>query len=40
MEHKLTATGPAVVKKIAANAGDQVDIGDVLIQLEPSDQEG
>lgn len=35
MEHRLKATGPAQVSGVLVEAGQQVDIGQVLIRLEP-----
>jgi 3-methylcrotonyl-CoA carboxylase alpha subunit len=36
MEHTLRSSGPGVVHEVRAAAGDQVDVGQLLVRLEPA----
>jgi len=38
MEHRMAAPGPARIAELPLVVGDQVDIGDLLVRFEPSEQ--
>jgi len=39
MEHRLVAPGPARIREVNTEAGARVNIGDVLVELDPVDSE-